>query len=159
MTEHQKKLKKSRRIEKAVSKLQRMSLIYNWGGARVGGRIVPPAGRGLPWTDCSGLGLYLAAVGDIHTKDGAGSTWSMAEEGEPGTSDYFTWFIKNPPGDEHVIIRLRKRPRPWHRGEPRYRWCECGGSDNPSAGGGPHWIKPTAARIAEFPIHRHFHSL
>jgi hypothetical protein len=160
MTEHERKLVKSRRVEKAISRLGRMRLIYKWGGARVGNHIAEPVAAGLPWTDCSGFGLYLAAVADLHPENPVGSTFSMATEGREGTSDYFTWFIKNEPAsDAHVIVRLRKRPRPWHRGQPRYRWAECGGSDNPSAGGGPHWFQPSAARIAEFPIRRHFPEL
>lgn len=142
-----------------VSKLSRRRLFYGWGGARQGGIVVGPKRAGEAWTDCSGLALYLARVAGIPLENGAGSTWSMASEGEAGTSPYMTWFIKNTTvEDAHVIIRLRKRPRWWRR-SPAYRWAECGGYDNPSPGGGPSWFEPTEARIAEFPIHRHFAAL
>jgi hypothetical protein len=148
--------KKIRRIEKAISRLAKMRLIYKYGGGRGSTHMLNPAGPGLGWSDCSGLAQYLCEVGDIHLKNFVGSTWSLAEEGEAGKSDLFTLFIKNNPGDEHVIIRVRKRPRPWHRGETRYRWAECGGTDNPTSGGGPTWFRPTPDRIKEFPIHRKF---
>lgn len=159
MTTHQHKLQKARRIETAITSLMRMGLVYNLGGARFNGRITAPQHNGEAWTDCSGCGLYVKQVANIPSANGAGNTVSMAEEGKEGYSDYLTFFIKNPPGEvdnEHVIIRLRKRPRPWHRGVPKYRWAECGGSDNPKSGGGPTWFKPTAERIAEFPIRRCF---
>jgi hypothetical protein len=72
-------------------------------------------------------------------------------------------YIKNTPGDEHIIIRWRKRPKPWHLGMPRYRYFECGGSDNPHSGDGPSWFIPGLKmglgwkqRVREFYIHRNF---
>jgi len=150
-------------MEKAASRLQRMRLIYLWGGARHGGAMIPPSSAGQGWSDCSGLAQYLCAVAGINLKSPTGSTWSLAGEGQKGTSTVFTLFIKNPPGDEHVICRMRKRPRPWHFGKTKYRWVQCGGSDNPSSGGGPSWFTPGRGmglspeqRIKEFPIHRNF---
>lgn len=162
MNSHEKKLIRVRRVEHTVSKFERMGLIYDLGGARFNGRIIAPQSDDKPWTDCSGWGLFLKQIANILSAQGAGNTVSMAEEGVEGLSDYLTFFIKNPPGEidnEHVIIRLRERPKPIHRGEPRYRWTECGGSDNPRPGGGPTWFKPTPARIAEFPIRRCFPGL
>lgn len=158
--------KRIRRVEKAVSNLQRMHLIYSYGGGRGSNGMIPPTRAGQGWSDCSGLAQYLCAVGDVHLKNPVGSTWSLAEEGDKGVSDNFTLFIKNNPGDEHVIVRLRKRPRLWHFGKTKYRWAECGGTDNPSAGGGPSWFTPgkrmgmaPEQRIKEFPIHRKFREL
>lgn len=143
-----------------------MGLVYLWGGARGGRSMLPPTARGQAWTDCSGLAQYLLAVGGVKLKNPVGSTFSLAEEGAAGKGELLTLFIKNvPASDAHVIIRLRKRPRPWHFGKTRYRWAECGGSDNPRPGGGPTWFTPGATqgrrpedRIAEFPIHRNFDS-
>lgn len=158
--------KRIRRVEKAVSRLQRMRLIYVWGGARGSNAMVPPTSAGQGWSDCSGFAQYLCAVAGIELKNPVGSTWSLAEEGLIGKNDIFTLLIKNPPHDEHVIVRLRKRPRPWHLGKTKYRWAECGGSDNPSAGGGPSWFTPGRGmgmspeqRVKEFNIHRHFPEL
>lgn len=158
--------KKIRRVEKAVSRLQRMHLIYVYGGARGSNAMVPPHGNGQGWSDCSGLAQYLCAVADIKLRDPVGSTWSLAEEGEKGVSGNLTLFIKNNPGDEHVIVRLRRRPRPWHFGKTKYRWAECGGTDNPQSGGGPSWFTPGRGmgmtpeqRIEEFYIRRRFDGL
>jgi hypothetical protein len=158
--------KRIRRVEKAISRLQRMHLVYVWGGARGGSAMIPPTSTGQGWSDCSGFAQYVLAVAGIDLKNPVGSTWSLAEEGEAGKNDVLTLFIKNPPGDEHVIVRLRKRPRPWHRGQTKYRWAECGGTDNPQAGGGPGWFTPGRGmgmtperRVAEFPIHRKFPEL
>jgi hypothetical protein len=102
----------------------------------------------------------------IKLRNDAGSTWSLAEEGEAGVGEFFTLFIKNAPGDEHVICRLRQRPRPWHFGKTKFRWVECGGTDNPSSGGGPSFFTPGKGmgmapeeRIKEFNIHRRFAEL
>lgn len=152
-----------RRLEKAVSRLMRMRLSYVWGGARGHTAMVPPTVRGQGWSDCSGFVQYVLAVAGIQLDNPVGSTWSLATEGSEGTGHLLTLFIKNPPGDEHVIIRHRKRPRPWHFGKTRYRWSECGGSDNPLPSGGPTWFTPgtkmgmkPADRIHEFPIKRNF---
>lgn len=159
MTKAQKD-KRIRRVEKAVTKLSHMSLIYKLGGARGGpnhNAIENPIGDGLPWTDCSGFALYLMSVAGIKADNPAGWTGTLVQEGSEGESEYFTLFLKEPENTEgHVIVRLRKHPRPWHRGQTRYRWAECGGRDNPKSGGGPTWFKPTKARIAEFPFRRRF---
>lgn len=143
-----------------------MHLIYSYGGGRGSSAMIPPTRSGQGWSDCSGLAQYLCAVADIHLKNSVGSTWSLAEEGEKGVSDNFTLFIKNNAGDEHVIVRLRKRPKPWHFGQTKYRWAECGGTDNPSAGGGPSWFTPGKGmgmspeqRTKEFNIRRHWPGL
>jgi hypothetical protein len=142
-----------------------MDLPYSYGGGRSGGHIVEPA-DGHPWTDCSGCALYAGAKGyGLKFKNGGGSTWSLAEEGHPGESRYLTFYIKNNPAghDEHIIVRGRKRPKPWHLGRPRYRYWECGGSDNPKANGGPSWFIPGLkmglswkSRVEQFYIHRNF---
>lgn len=158
-------LTRIRRVEKAAKRLSRLSLIYSYGGGRVGGHIVEPV-RGTRWTDCSGFATYLLDVAGVKLKNDAGSTWSLAEEGQRGVGNFLTLFIKNHPGDEHVIVRLRKRPRPWHFGKTKYRWVQCGGTDNPSAGGGPAFFTPGRGmgltpeqRVKEFDIHRHFPEL
>jgi hypothetical protein len=158
-------MKRIRRLETAAKHLQSMRMIYSYGGGRVGGHIAKPE-AGEKWTDCSGCATYLLDVAGIRLKNDAGSTWSLAEEGSPGASEFFTLFIKNNPGDEHVICRLRKRPRPWHFGKTKYRWFECGGTDNPTAGGGPSFFTPGSGmgitpeeRVKEFNIHRHFKEL
>jgi hypothetical protein len=157
---HQQKMKRVRRAEKAVTKLSRMGLIYKLGGARGGSghnAIENPSGDGVPWTDCSGFALYIMSVLGIKADNPAGWTGTLVSEGSEGESDYFTLFIKEAQQTEgHVIVRLRRRPRPWHLGQTRYRWAECGGRDNPRSGGGPTWFKPTLSRIAEFPDHRRF---
>lgn len=153
-----KPLKRIRRMEKAVSRFKAMRLLYNYGGGRVGGRMLAPQRKGEAWSDCSGLSQLLLAVGGVPLREPAGSTWSLAEEGRAGEGKNFTLFIKNAPGDEHVINRHRRRLH-WVPGLPKYRWSECGGSDNPQAGGGPAWFRPSEARIAEFPIRRHFPEL
>lgn len=152
-----------RRLEEAVGRLARMRLIYLWGGARGSGAMIPPTHKGQGWSDCSGFVQYILAVAGIKLSNPVGSTWSLAEEGSHGEGDLLTLFIKNPPGDEHVIVRHRKRPRPWHFGKTRYRWSQCGGSDNPQPGGGPSWFIPGFTlgwrpenRIREFPIKRNF---
>lgn len=151
------KHKRIRRVEKAVSRLARMNLLYSLGGARGTHGIANPVGPGTAWTDCSGLVLYLLAIAGIRTRYPSGWTGTLVQEGEAGESAFLTLFLKDPEQTEgHVIVRLRKRPRWWHRGEPKFRWAECGGRDNPKPGGGPTWFRPSAERIAEFPYHRHF---
>lgn len=154
-----------RKGEKLVSHLSRMNLPYSYGGARVGGHIARPV-PGEPWTDCSGCAIYVGEHGyGLEFKNAAGSTWSLADEGEPGESQYLTFYIKNNPEghDEHIICRARKRPKPWHFGRPRFRYWECGGTDNPDPAGGPHWFIPGLKmglrwkdRVAQFYIHRQF---
>lgn len=155
------KLKRIRRVEKAVSNLSKMGLIYSLGGSRGGDHngIHSPTRDGIPWTDCSGFALYLMSVAGIKAEHPGGWTGTLVTEGEGGTSEFFTLFLKEPQQTEgHVIVRLRKRPRWWHR-KPHYRWCECGGRDNPHAGDGPTWFRPTDSRIAEFPYQRRFNVL
>lgn len=157
---HKKKLERCRNTEKVIKHLSLMNLIYRLGGARGSSRhngIHGPISPGQEWTDCSGFALFIMSILGIKAENPGGWTGTLVKEGEAGESDYFTLFIKEPFNTEgHVILRLRKRPRPWHFGVPRYRWAECGGMDNPKAGDGPTYFRPTKARIAEFPYHRHF---
>lgn len=154
-----------RRMEEMAKHLSTLGLYYSYGGGREDGRIVDPV-KGKPWTDCSGGATYLLDIGGVKLRNGAGSTWSLAQEGSEGVGANFTLFIKNDPGDEHVICRFRLRPKPWHSGEPRHRWWEVGGTDNRHPQGGPSFFTPGAGmgltiaqRVAEFPIHRHFPEL
>lgn len=157
------KLKRMRRVEKAVKRLQAMDLIYDLGGSRGGSThngIENPTGDGLPWTDCSGFALYVMSIAGVKATDPSGWTGTLVDEGKEGDSPYLTLFLKEPFNTEgHVIIRLRRRPRPWHKGVPKFRWAECGGSDNPHVNGGPTFFRPTTERIAEFPFHRNFAQL
>jgi hypothetical protein len=158
-------LHRIREGEELVTHLSKMDLPYSYGGGRSGGHIVAPV-DGKPWTDCSGGAIYIAVNGyGIELRNEAGSTWSLAEEGHPGESRYLTFYIKNNVAghDEHIIVRARKRPRPWHFGRPRYRYWEIGGSDNPKADGGPSWFIPGLkmgltwkSRVAQFYSHRNF---
>lgn len=149
-----------RRAEKEITRLQRLHLPYKLGGGRWwSGKRSGTTANGPG--DCSWLAMHICDVLGVKLKNPAGNTVSLAEEGQEGTSDLFTLFIKNPPGnveDEHVILRFRRR-RTFGGLLPRYRWAECGGSDNPTPGGGPTWFRPTPERIAQFPIHRHFKGL
>lgn len=164
MTHHERNMVKVRRIESTAKRLERMGLHYNRGGARYADRITAPQHDGEAWTDCSGGSIFLCQVANIELPvNMIMSTWGLAEAGIEGESDYFTMFLKNTPGDEHVINRFRERPKPWHRGIPHYRWWEVGGSDNPRYGGGPSYFIPgrtmgltIAERLDEFPIRRCF---
>jgi hypothetical protein len=150
------KRKRIRKIEKGAKQVFRRHLIYSYGGGRSGNRIIDPPVSGK-WTDCSGFALWLCAKANLPIKNGAGSTISLAQEGSPGTSAWFTLFIKNNPGgDEHIILRLRRKYLITRKIFGEHRWVECGGSDNPQTGEGPAFFHPTASRIAEFNIHRHF---
>lgn len=160
-------LTRLRRGETLTKRLMGERLIYSYGGGRVGGHITQPV-AGQKWTDCSGFATYLLDAMGVKLKNDAGSTWSLAEEGEAGVGEFFTLFIKNASalGDEHVICRMRKRPRPWHFGKTKFRWVECGGTDNTTPGGGPCFFTPGVGmgltpeqRTAEFPIRRHFPEL
>lgn len=152
-----------RKGEKLVTKLAHWFLPYDYGGGRSGGHIVDPV-DGESWTDCSGGATYIAIKGyGLRLKNAAGSTWSLAYEGNPGESRYLTFYIKNTSGDEHIICRGRKRPKPWHLGFPRYRYWEIGGTDNPKSNGGPSWFIPGLkmglgwkSRVEQFYIHRNF---
>lgn len=157
-------MKAIRRGEHQVKRLSRMGLIFSYGGGRVNGHIVEPT-PDEKWTDCSGCATYVLVkvLGEGVLKNEAGSTWSLVEEGEAGESEFLTLYVKNDAGDEHVIVRGRKRPKPWHFGRPRYRWWECGGSDNPDSRGGPSFFIPGLkmglgwkSRVAEFYAHRNF---
>lgn len=158
---HKAKMKRVRRVEKAAKKIMRMGTVYLRGGARGAHGITPPPGPGLPWTDCSGADLYLAAVANLPIKAPNGYTGTAVLEGEDGESEYFTFFIKDPYEHEHeghMILRLRHHPL-WRRAlgmAAKWRWLECGGSDNPKSGGGLTYFKPTDDRVAEFPYRRRF---
>jgi hypothetical protein len=158
------KAKRIRRVEKAVGRLSRLSLIYKLGGARDYNpeHILEPSGAGVGWSDCSGFAAYLCAVAGLRLKHPAGWTGTLVEEGKQGTSPYLTLYIKDPYDTEgHVIVRLRHHPR-WRRAlgmAAKWRWAECGGRDNPKSGGGPTWFRPTDERVAEFPYQRHFEAL
>lgn len=167
---HKQKLTIIRRGETAAKRLSRMGLQYALGGARIaGGKIAAPWAKFIKWTDCSGLAFYLLDVMNIeYPSDIIMSTAGLVTLGVEGESDYFTMYIKHPDSttEGHVIMRFRKRPKPWHLGIPRYRWVECGGSDNPKPGGGPTYFIPGRGmgltwkqRIAEFPYHRCFPGL
>lgn len=162
ITGHERAIARVRRGEQRAKYTSKLGLFYFYGGGRFGGKITEPV-RNTKWTDCSGSATDTCDVMGIKLSNDAGSTWSLATEGEEGVSEYFTLYIKNPSGDEHVIQRFRKKPRPWHFGRPRYRWFECGGSDNPDGRGGPSFFIPGLKmgmswknRVAEFPIHRNF---
>lgn len=163
--EQRQKLKRIRRVEKAITRLARMNLIYKLGGARAysgRGEITGPAGPGAAWTDCSGFVLYLLAIAGVNLRWPNGWTGTLAQEGLEGTSPYLTVFLKEPEQTEgHTILRLRHHPR-WRQllgMAARYRWAECGGIDNPRAGDGPTWFRPTEERVTEFPYRRHFAQL
>jgi hypothetical protein len=144
-----------RRVEHSIKRLAAMDLIYGWGGARVGGpspHIAAPAGKGLAWTDCSGLGLYEIAVVGFRLENPIGNTTSLLTEPRlaKGRGRWLTFLIKEIPGqpdESHMLIEVRGRH------------AECGGFDNPSAGGGPSWFKPSAARLEEFSHHLHIPGL
>jgi hypothetical protein len=159
--EHDHKVARIRRVEQSISRLERLDLIYLLGGARGSRAITPPAGAGVEWTDCSGFVLFELAVAGIQTRFPTGWTGTLAQEGSEGLSEYLTVFLKEPEQTEgHTILRLRHHPGWPHReGAAEWRWAECGGRDNPHAGDGPTWFKPTDERIAEFPIRRHFRAL
>lgn len=155
--------RKIRRGEKAITHLQKLNLIYLLGGARTSNGIVGPRGRGVAWTDCSGfVGFILRVIGVKLKSLSPLWTGTLKDEGEPGEGNVLTLYIKEPLNTEgHVIMRLRHHPR-WRKAlglAAKWRWAECGGMDNPHPGGGPTWFKPTDARIAEFPIRRHFPEL
>lgn len=153
-----------RLIEQEGKRLSKMGLSYLWGGARTCGAFMCAPIKGKPWTDCSGCAQWLLKLAGIKIKNYVGSTFTLAEEGHPGWSDYLTMCIKNDPAsDAHIIFRLRKRPKPWHFGRPRFRYFECGGSDNPSSGDGPSYFTPGLKmglfwkkRVREFYIQRNF---
>jgi hypothetical protein len=133
-----------RRAEKEVTRLAGLHLPYVFGGGHV-----TPAPHNGPF-DCSSFASHLAQVlgFDIPT----GTTYTLANVGDPGEGKYFTLHIKNPPDphEAHVIVSFSHGPG------TKLRWAQCGGRDNPTTGGGPTWFRPTKARIAEFPIKRHF---
>lgn len=138
-----------RRMEHAIKHTAKLPLIYDFGGGRVNGRIIAPPSSGT-WTDCSGYDCWLAAVLGVTLKNPAGNTTSFLEEGEKGRGKYVTFLIKEIPGqpdESHMFVEVRGR------------YAECGGFDNPDPGGGPSWFHPSAARLDEFPHHRHFKGL
>lgn len=164
---HSQKLVMQRRGEHLITHLGHLDLIYLLGGARFGDRISGPLGPRSAWSDCSGGAFFVgAAMGLPMVKIFEGHpiwTGSFVDLLQPGESDYLTFYLKEPYETEgHVIMRLRERPKPWHRGIPRYRFAEQGGSDNPAPGGGMHWLKHPGQgmgltvhqRLAEFDHHR-----
>lgn len=161
------KLVMQRRGEHLITRYEKLDLIYLLGGARFGDRISGPTGPRTAWSDCSGGAFFVAAAMGlpmIKIFEGhpiwTGSFVDLLHEGE---SDFLTFYLKEPYETEgHVIMRLRQRPKPWHRGEPRYRFAEQGGTDNPHPGGGLTWL-PTPGkgmgltvheRLSEFNYHR-----
>lgn len=137
-----------RRVEHCISWLESQDDFYVFGGGRVGG---PNPHMDLHSSgDCSWMGLGLCHVLGVDLKNPIGSTYSAAEEGEPGRGKYFTLLIKNiagQPDESHMFVEVRGRH------------AECGGFDNPKPRGGPAWFKPSDQRLEEFPIHRHFPGL
>ena len=131
-----------RRIEKGAKLVSKRNLIYAFGGGRGATRMMNPPQSG-PWTDCSGYAQWLCQISGVHLDNYVGSTWSLAEEGEAGESPWFTLFITNESGEEHVIIRLRRRYLVTRKLFGDHRWIECGGSDNPKIGDGPRSSTPT----------------
>lgn len=161
---HDAKMARVRRGEESISRLEQRDLIYLLGGARQYSpvqRILAPVGHDDHWTDCSGCAEFECAVMGLQLRNPAGWTGTLVTEGRQGTSPYFTLMLKEPEQTEgHVIMRFRHHPGFLHReGAAKWRWAECGGIDNPTAGGGPTWFHPTDERIAEFPYHRHFEAL
>lgn len=144
-----------------------------------GGDHVTPAGTGPG--DCS----WLASRNRQHWEPTSptGTTFTLAEEGQPGPGAEITLMIKNIPGqaDESHVIELwfidpalvkQHRLQQWVL-EPKdipvavpagvlALVSECGGSDNPTPGNGPSFVIPgkemgmsVQSRLAEFSIHRH----
>lgn len=153
------KMVRIRRGETMMSRLEALELGYLLGGARGNGRhITAPHHKGEAWSDCSGCTLFEMLVMGLQPRSPIGWTGTLAREGSEGLSEFFTIFLKEPEQTEgHVIMRFRHHPG-WRgrEGAAEWRWAECGGRDNPHAGGGPTWFKPTDERVAEFPIRRHF---
>lgn len=155
--------KKLRRGEKFVSRLAHMGLPYKWGGGRRWNptrTVISPEGG-----DCSWGAMECLAHMGVRLANPAGSTWSLAEEGREGVGENFTLFIKNTVGDEHVIMRWRRRHTLLGL-LPKHRWAETGGTDNPKPKGGMSWFVPgrgmglsVKQRVEEFPIRRHFPEL
>lgn len=148
-----------RKIERGAKIVSERPLDYSFGGGR-GEKYMrhPPLSGG--WTDCSGFAQWLCQISGIHLRDFVGSTRTLAEEGHEGESPWFTMFIKNNPGgDEHIILRLRRKYLITRKLFGEHRWIECGGSDNPKLGEGPTFFHPTPARVHQFYIHRYFKEL
>lgn len=141
-----------RAAEHTITRLEHMGLHYDFGGGRNHGStptMPRDLERGGDGGDCSWLaGVVCVKLGQRIVWPG--STFSLATEGVEGRGKIFTMHIKNlaDPAESHVILEFA---HPGHT-----RWAECGGRDNPTSTGGPAWFHPTADRIAEFPIKRHF---
>lgn len=137
-----------RSAEREVSRLMSLELDYSFGGGRNCGQYPCPNGPG----DCSWFASHICRILGVTLKTWLGSTYSLAEEGVEGRGKFLTLMIKNPPDphEAHVILELS------HGEGTRKRHAECGGSDNPTPGNGPAWVNMDSARLAEFPIHRHF---
>jgi hypothetical protein len=140
-----------RKVEHEISRLMSLGLDYTFGGGRNCGSRPCPNGPG----DCSWFASRLCDVLGVNLKNWLGSTYSLAEEGKAGKGRYFTLMIKNPPDphEAHVVVEISHGPG------TKVRHAECGGSDNPTFGNGPSWVHMDSGRLAEFPIHRHFHGL
>jgi hypothetical protein len=137
--------------EREISRLAALGLYYGFGGGRNCGP--HPCGdysAGQVGGDCSWLVLRTCYIMGLPIKNWLGSTYSLAEEGSEGKGKLFTIHVKNPP-DPHEAHTIMEFHHPGHD-----RGAECGGSDNPHPRGGPSWFRPSAERIAEFPIKRHF---
>ena len=133
---------KIRDVINEVDRLVKLRLPYVFGG----GHWTPAPVNG-PF-DCSSFASRLWQM--LEPGLSTGTTYTLAEEGVEGEGDYFTLFINNVPGRpdwSHVIVRIKDGNT--------YRWCQCGGRDNPAPGGGPSWFHPTPARIQEFQTRRH----
>jgi hypothetical protein len=141
-----------RRVEHLLKHLQRLGLFYGWGGGRQTGIMVGPKHKAEAWTDCSGLGLYIARVVGVELQFPVGNTTTMLEDSKlrQGRGHWLSFLVKEiagHPEQSHMLVELRGRH------------AECGGWDNPSPRGGPHFFKPSAARLSEFPHHLHIPGL
>jgi len=149
-------------------------MAYAWGGGHV-----TPADEGPG--DCS----WLASRNVQHFDPSipTGTTYTLAEAGEPGFGSQLTLMIKNIPGraDESHVIELWELTHELIAGLKLQKWVigtevlghaarpgnaflvsECGGSDNPTSGNGPSFVIPgqgmgltVEQRLAEFTVHRH----
>lgn len=134
-----------RRVLAEIQRVHNQNLSYAWGGSHNEAIV-----HGDDY-DCSSWASHLCQMANL--KVSTATTYGLAGAGKAGEGKWLTLYIKNPPNphDAHVIVRVFDGHR--------YRWTECGGSDNPRPKGGPCWFTPSPARIAQFPIHRHFPEL
>lgn len=121
-----------------AERLTKLGLAYAFGGGHVN-----PAPKNGPF-DCSSFASRLAQAVGIPWP--TTTTYGLEHLGQPGKGKWVTFHIKNIPGradQSHVIVEIDGR------------FVQCGGRDNPDPKNGPAWFTPTAARLAEFNIHRH----